>query len=209
MSPKERIFVLEYLIHFNASEAVRAAGYKCKFPGQMAGKLLEKPDIKKYVARAAAKREKELDLSAERTLQELARIAFVDVRKAVTWESNKDGDVDVQFKDSADIDAETAAAIAEVTQLKDGGMKIKFHSKPQALNALARHHGLIIDRKQVTHIHEFRDMSDDELDQLEAELAEQARIANQESAVIEGTAVEVTGECAGELRANAETAVVS
>ena len=208
MSPKERLFVKHYLTHFNGSEAVRQAGYGVKNPAHKASVLLRKENIREYLAKKVAAREEKLDLSAERTLEELARIAFADIRNAVTWSVTEDG-TDVVFKDSDELDPATAAAISEITQLKDGGLKIKFHSKPQALNVLARHHGLIIDRSQVTHLHLFRDMSDAELEKYEAELDDAARAARSQSSVIEGKAVEVTGERAGELRADAETEAVS
>jgi phage terminase small subunit len=49
--------------------------------------------------------------------------------------------------DSAEIDDDTAAAIAEVAQTRDG-IKIKFHDKLGALEKIGKHLGMFVDRHE-------------------------------------------------------------
>jgi phage terminase small subunit len=51
--------------------------------------------------------------------------------------------------DSAEIDDDTAAAIAEVSQTRDG-IRIKFHDKLGALEKIGKHLGMLVDRHEHT-----------------------------------------------------------
>ena len=107
------------------------------------------------------------DITADRVLKELAKIGFADIRKAVKWQSamiteedNPDGgDIaviktvvtnTVQMVASDELDDETAAAIAEVSQNATGGVKIKLHDKRAALVDIGRHLGMFKDRVEHT-----------------------------------------------------------
>ncbi len=106
-------------------------------------------------------------ISIGRVLEELAKIGFSDIRKAVRWKSariteedNPDGgDVLVikttvnnlvEIIGSEDVDDETAAAIAEISQNDKGGLRIKLHDKRGALVDIGRHLGMFKDNLQVS-----------------------------------------------------------
>ena len=108
------------------------------------------------------------DITADRVLKELAKIGFADIRKAIRWESalvteedNPDGgDIavikrivtnQVQLVSSDDIDDDTAAAISEISQNTNGGIKLKLHDKKAALVDLGRHLGLFTDNVAMKH----------------------------------------------------------
>ena len=42
-----------------------------------------------------------------------------------------------------------AAALSEIAQYRDGGLRVKLHSKTAALDSLARHLGIFVDRQQI------------------------------------------------------------
>ena len=103
------------------------------------------------------------EITVERVLRELAKIGFSDIRKAIKWngtliseEDNADGgDVlvvkelrnnHVLLIDSEELDDDTAAAIAEVSQNATGGVKIKMHDKKGALVDIGRHLGMFTDK---------------------------------------------------------------
>lgn len=100
------------------------------------------------------------DASNDRILEELARVAFADIREVVEWgpESGDAGGGDtvgVRLKASTTIDDDTAAAIAEISQRtgKNGArdFKVKMHGKIEALSILARVQSMIAPtRVQVT-----------------------------------------------------------
>lgn len=85
---RHEIFVREYLIHFNASEAARAAGYSPDSAGSIGHELLKKPEIQTRLADAASTRVRKLDITGDRILMEVARIAFVDLARAYDPEGN-------------------------------------------------------------------------------------------------------------------------
>ena len=87
---------------------------------------------------------------------ELAKVGYSDIRKAVRWgeeiaikdaEGNEAISNGVAMLDSAEIDDDTAAAIAEVAQTRDG-IKIKFHDKLGALEKIGKHLGMFVDRHE-------------------------------------------------------------
>ncbi len=106
-------------------------------------------------SRAIEKAVKDTGISIGRVLTELAKIGFADIRKAVKWGDGiavKDDRGEfvvangVSLIGSDEIDDQTAAAIAEVSQTKDG-LKVKFHDKRGALVDIGRHLGMFKEEK--------------------------------------------------------------
>lgn len=75
MSAKEDLFVQEYLITLNASDAYRKAGYKGKSVNQLANKLLTKPHIAAAINVAMNERAKRLEIDSDWVLKRLSLIA--------------------------------------------------------------------------------------------------------------------------------------
>ena len=156
LTPKQRRFVEEYLVALNATQAAIRAGYSSHTAGQQGERLLKNVEIASAVAEAQHARSLRTGITADRVLAELARIGFADIRKAVRWRSNVtavgvDPETDapqyrafneVEIVNSAEIDSDTAAAIAEVSQTREGSLKVKFHDKRGALELLGKHLGL-------------------------------------------------------------------
>ena len=167
LTPKQRAFVREYLIDLNATQAAIRAGYSEDTARAIGAENLTKPDIASAIEAAMKSRSERTDITADRVLKELAKIGFADIRKAVKWQSamiteedNPDGgDIaviktvvtnTVQMVASEELDDETAAAIAEVSQNATGGVKIKLHDKRAALVDIGRHLGMFKDRVEHT-----------------------------------------------------------
>ncbi len=113
------------------------------------------------------------EVTVERVVREWARIGFSDIRNAVNWhalttelaEEDEDGTPktqtvnEVALVGSDEIDFDTARAIAEISQTKEGALKVKFHDKKGALDSIARHLGMFVDRSEVTQT--VRDITDE------------------------------------------------
>jgi phage terminase small subunit len=147
---KQEAFVHAYLETGNASEAYRRAyspkKMSTKSVADEASRLLQHPGIAPVVAAARQQVAAQHDVTVERIVTELARIAFSDIRKAVKWGTVGDGESILQasyvaLKSSDEIDGDTARAIAEVSQTQTG-LKIKLHDKISALDKLGKHLGL-------------------------------------------------------------------
>ncbi len=167
LTPKQRAFVREYLIDLNATQAAIRAGYAEVSASAEGSRLLGNVKVAAAVEAAMKSRAERTDITADRVLKELAKIGFADIRKAVKWQSamiteedNPDGgDIaviktvvtnTVQMVASDELDDETAAAIAEVSQNTTGGVKIKLHDKRAALVDIGRHLGMFKDRVEHT-----------------------------------------------------------
>lgn len=109
-------------------------------------------------AKAIEKAIETTGISIGRVLTELAKIGFSDIRKAVKWGEGvavKDDAGEIQISNgvalvgSESVDDDTAAAISEISQTKDG-IKIKFHDKRGALVDIGRHLGMFKDNLQVS-----------------------------------------------------------
>jgi len=140
-----------------ASGMTQAAAFRQAFPRSLAWKdatvwrkaslLAANGDVRARVADLGAKSAAANEVTQERIVRELARVAFGDRRRLMSW-----GPGGVRLLDSDGIDEGDAAAVAEVseTTTKDGGsIKLKTHDKVKALELLGRHVGMFeADNKQ-------------------------------------------------------------
>ncbi|HEX7968015.1 MAG TPA: terminase small subunit [Stellaceae bacterium] len=138
MTVRQRRFVAEYLIDLNGAQAAIRAGYGVKGAGQKAWQLLNwRPQIAEAVREAMKARETRTMITADKVLQEIARIAFADIRGLL--QSGPDG---IRPKPIESLTAAEAAAIAELWTTEKG-MRLRLHDKRAALLDIARHLGLI------------------------------------------------------------------
>jgi len=78
LTDKQARFCKEYVIDFNASRAAKAAGYSLKTAEKIGSENLKKVDVQKEIKRLQVKTNKKLEVTAERVVEELARIGFSD-----------------------------------------------------------------------------------------------------------------------------------
>lgn len=155
LTAKQQAFVAEYLIDLNATQAAIRAGYSEKTAQAIGAENLTKPLVSEAVAAAMAERSQRTEITQDRVLNEYAKIGFADIRKAVRWGDVPD-DMDengnavwpVELVPSLDMDDDTAAAISEVS-LTAQGIRIKMNDKRGALDSMARHLGMFVDRVDV------------------------------------------------------------
>lgn len=149
MTPRQERFVEEYLVDLNATQAAIRAGYSAHSAGGNAYALLKRPEVRAAVERGRACLSRNTKVTAERVLQEYAALAFSDLRDVADW--GPDG---VVPKAAGALSVDAAKAVAEVsdsrTKTGSGSVKVKLHDKKGALDALARHLGLFVERHELT-----------------------------------------------------------
>jgi phage terminase small subunit len=158
LTPKQARFVEEYLIDLNATQAAIRAGYSAKTAPEQASRLLSNVKVSTAVQAAMQARSSRTEITQDMVLRELAKIGFSDIRKVVRWGTtelrtteDKDGEAvtepyhGLRLVAADEIDNDTAAAIAEVSEGRDG-LKVKFHDKKGALVDIGRHLGMFKDR---------------------------------------------------------------
>lgn len=156
LTPRQARFVQEYLIDLNATQAAIRAGYSAATANQQGARLLANVGVRAAVDAAMAKRGERALVTGDEVIAELRRIALSQIGKAVRWGEGlavKDALTGeerivngVALVDSADLDDDTLAAIAEVRQGRDGSLSLKMHDKKGALVDLGRHLNLFRDR---------------------------------------------------------------
>lgn len=75
LTPKQALFVREYLVDLNATQAAVRAGYSRKGAEVTGSQLLRNPKVSDAVNAAAAKRSQRLELTAEEVINGLRREA--------------------------------------------------------------------------------------------------------------------------------------
>lgn len=143
LTENEKRFSDEYLKDFNGRQAAIRAGYSKQSATSQASRLLTKANVIAYLNSKKQKVSEKLDISMERTLNEIGRIAFMDPRKMF----NQDG----TFKNIHELDDDTAAVLAGTeieefftikgkVETKSGrNVKVKYWEKTKALEMLAKH----------------------------------------------------------------------
>lgn len=156
LAPKQQRFVEEYLVDLNATQAAKRAGYSEKTAHTIGHELLKKPEIAAAIQAAQFERSKRTEVTADRVLLELARIGFSDVRRLFTDVGN--------LREIASLDDETAPAISAVEVVTKPGAdvdengnrtveyvhKVKLWDKNSALEKIAKHLGMMVERHEHT-----------------------------------------------------------
>jgi phage terminase small subunit len=149
LTPKKRMFAQEYLLDLNATQAAVRAGYSERTAKSQGQRLLTDVDIQNLIQGSMQRRSERVEVTAERVLSEIAKVAFSDVRKI--------------FDDSgaliriSELDDDAAACIAgcEIVTVNRGEgevdyiAKIKMADKLKALELAGKHLGLFRDGSTV------------------------------------------------------------
>ena len=153
LTPKQRLFVAEYLVDLNATQAAIRAGYSAKTAKVIGAENLTKPAIAEAIQAAQQERLKATGITADRVLSEIARLAFGDVRKIF--------DESGRLLPVPSLPDEVAASVSsvKVTSKQSPGSdpvdveyvtEIKFWDKKGSLELLGRHLKLFTDKSEVT-----------------------------------------------------------
>lgn len=139
LTDRQRRFVEEYLVDLKAGAAAIRAGYSEKSAETMGARLRGLSHVRAAIEEAMARRSRRLRITQDRVVTELARIAFADIRDFVDWDKSA-----VTLRPACDLGPDQTACVAEIVENPGKGLRIKLHSKPQALAALARHLGAVV-----------------------------------------------------------------
>jgi len=150
LTPKQAVFVQEYLIDLNGTQAAIRAGYSEDSARQMGSENLSKPYIKESIDIALDARARRTEITADRVLSEIAKLALYNVQDLLN-------DSDGSLKAIHDIERDVTAAITEITTKtisKDGDdlvleTKVKLSDKGQNLERLGKHLKLFTDKVDV------------------------------------------------------------
>lgn len=152
LNPRHKRFCEEYLLDLNGSAAYKRAGYRAtdEAARRNASRLLTNADVQEYISELKAQQSSRTSITADRVLQEYARIAFSNLTDVVTF--NQQG---LDLKDSQQLPDDVKAAIASVTVVvteNEGGTtrkhSVRMHDKLKALDYIGNYLGLNKDLDQ-------------------------------------------------------------
>jgi phage terminase small subunit len=151
MTDRQQAFVWHYLATRNAADAARRAGYSARVADREGYRLLRNAEIQAAVQEGRAKLLAHVELTAQRVLEEVGRIALFDIAKLFDAEGHP---LPVH-----DWPVEAHAAVASVkvvtrrSPASDGQVdtvyEVKLLDKLRALELAATHLGLL--KKKVEH----------------------------------------------------------
>jgi len=157
LTARQKAFIQEYPIDLNGTQAAIRAGYSPKTADRIASKLLGKVEVQAALQEALDKRADKADITADRVLAEIARLAFSDIKEYIDIGS----DGCIQVKPFEDMPKGASRAIQSVKEKKrilasgkgdgqetilESTFEFKLWDKGRALDQLGKHLGLLFDK---------------------------------------------------------------
>lgn len=156
LTKKQKMFVAEYLVDLNATQAAIRAGYSEKNAGKIGPELLGKTRISEAIQEQMDARENRTLITADKVLEELAKIGFSNLADYI--QVQKDG---TAYVDLSKLTREQAAAVQEITvdEYVEGSgddakaikkVKLKLIDKIRALELIGKHLAMWVERHEHT-----------------------------------------------------------
>lgn len=148
LTQKQKLFIDEYLIDLNATQAAIRAGYSPRNADKIGSELLGKTRVSDAIKTAMAERSKRTGINQDRILMELAKIALVNPENVVNFD-------EATIREDALPEDLAAVASVKVKRFptKDGEgieREIKFYDKTKALDLAGRHLGMFKDKLELS-----------------------------------------------------------
>ncbi len=165
LTKKQKLFVEEYLIDLNATQAAIRAGYSTQTAQQTGSENLSKPVIKNAIDKALAERSKRTGVNADRIVQELAKLAFINPTDVINMD-----EATVRGDANRDDTAAISSVKVKTIPTEDGNIterEVRTYDKIKALELLGKHIGMFTDKFKIEGaipvvIHDDLDDEDDE-----------------------------------------------
>lgn len=139
LTPRQARFVEEYMIDLKGKAAAIRAGYAPRSAKVKAYQILQLPRVQAAVQAAKDRRARATGITAERVLDEIAVVAFSDLR------DHLDDENALKPKKFKDMPAGTSRALESMSETRGPGgdrVAIKTHDKMKALGLLVQHLGI-------------------------------------------------------------------
>lgn len=171
LTPKQAIFVAEYLVDLNATQAAVRAGYSQHTAQEQSSRLLSNARVSEAIAASQIKRAEKLEIKAEFVLQRWYEIATADPNELVQyrrgpcgdcWQSpdekaandrprphcqrcSGEGEGRVFVHDTRNLSGHAKRLYAGVKANKDG-LQVLMRDQDAALLNIARHIGMFVEQ---------------------------------------------------------------
>jgi phage terminase small subunit len=168
LTAKQKLFVAEYLVDLNATQAYIRAGYSPKAANECAARLLANASIQRLVSEKLQVRTEKLEITGERVLSELAHMGFANMLDYIR--PTEDG---AALVDLSQLTREQAKAIQELTvdsYVEGSGdaarqvkrVRFKLADKRGSLELLGKNLKLFTDKHEHDFNLDFASLTDNE-----------------------------------------------
>lgn len=164
LTAKQEMFVQEYLIDLNATQAAIRAGYSTATAKEIGCENLTKPNIRARIDEALAERSKRTGVNQDRVILELARIGFFKPTIAINVNKATVND-DISEDDAAVISSVKVKVVSGET-FDSTEREIKFADKLKALELLGKHIGMFKDKVEISVMDEEKSKLDSVIAQM-------------------------------------------
>lgn len=145
---KLRAIAEHYVLHNNKIDAVMSAGYNYEYARARGYNLFTRDDLKQYIEEARAELRERNKVTADRVIEEMAKIAFTDFTdygNLVTKTEEIDGQErkyrTIELKDTKELTPEQRAAIKSI-RYTTSGVVLELYSKETMLTKLGETLGI-------------------------------------------------------------------
>ncbi len=155
LTAKQRVFVEEYLVDLNATQAAIRAGYSKKTAQRIGSENLSKPLVAEAIQKAMEKRSERTEITADAVLEELAKLGFSNMKDYAAVMSDGSG----MHLDLSELTRDQAAAIKSIksttTKIGEGlvseSTELKLADKKPSLELLGKHLELFTENVKIDH----------------------------------------------------------
>ena len=157
LSAKQQLFILEYLVDKNATQAAIRAGYSKRTAGAIGTEHLQKPHIRAAIDVEIEKQKARITFTADQVLEEMARVGFADMKdfleideggaiRAFPLDSLAEGKSRIIKKVK---EKRTIKSTPEGDQILESTYEFELCDKVKSLELLARNLGILNDKQQI------------------------------------------------------------
>lgn len=141
MTAKQERFCIEYLKDQNGTQALIRAGYSPKGAKVTACQNLKNPEIWAYIAKELAERKRRAELTKDKVIEEIKKIAFSNIKDFV---NGGNAILELKYLDEEKTGAVQGVKTQTITTKGQTfvNQEIKLYNKLDALEKLAKHLGL-------------------------------------------------------------------
>jgi phage terminase small subunit len=142
LSYKQALFVEEYLVDLNATQAAIRAKYSKNSATEIGYENLRKPHIKEAIQEGFKRLRDTVRVNQDDVIGKFVQIAQANLDDYLEWD-----DVSIILNPSAELTREQKYCLQEIQKIegeKTSNVKIKLHDKVKALENLGRHLGIFL-----------------------------------------------------------------
>jgi len=157
LNRRQKLFVQEYLVDLNATQAAIRAGYDPKYAGRNADKLRKNTKIEEAIQEAVAERSKRTEITQDMVVKELALMGFADMADFVTIDESgmiQANPLNTLAEGKSRIirkvrEKRVIKSTAEGDTVLDATYEFELCDKVKSLELLGKHLGMFTEKREI------------------------------------------------------------